>query len=100
MSNRNYVENINIFTQFGDLSPSQILTVYQQFLNLPGFQGSQFLESMETSLIKMETNAENVIEDQAFPDDMEDETTKKVNRSGRPKKGGISLTQDEVDILS
>lgn len=71
MSTTDFLETINIFTQFGDLSPSQMLTLFTQFINWPGYQGSSFHPSMENSLIKMETSNESIIEDNAFEDEVE-----------------------------
>lgn len=73
ISTEDYLDHINIFSQFGDLSPSQMLTLYLQFVKWPGFKRSPFQASMESSLIKMETSSESLIEDIAFQEQAEDE---------------------------
>ncbi|XP_030558774.1 dimethyladenosine transferase 2, mitochondrial [Drosophila novamexicana] len=55
MSNRNYYPGINIYTQFGDLTPSQMLTLFTQFRQWPEYSESSFLASMENTLLKLET---------------------------------------------
>lgn len=89
ISTEDFYENINIFTQFGDLSPSQMLTLYLQFVSWPGFKRSPFLAALESSLIKMETSSESLVEDIAFEEQAEDEVevtlVKKNVREGKVK---------------
>lgn len=54
MSNLDFYPNMNIFTQFGDLSPSQMLTLFTQFRKWPEFSESTFVASLENTLLKME----------------------------------------------
>lgn len=86
ISTQDFLDHIDIFSQFGDLSPSQILTLYLQFISWPGFKRSPFQASMESSLIKMETSSESLIEDIAFQEQAEDEVevtlVKKNARNG------------------
>ncbi|EAT35245.1 AAEL012582-PA [Aedes aegypti] len=42
-----FPERITIFTEFGELTPSQILTIFNEFISWPEFQQSPFLQSME-----------------------------------------------------
>lgn len=56
MSNKDLYPSMNIFTEFGDLTPSQILTLFTQFRQWPEFKESPFLASLENSLLKMETS--------------------------------------------
>lgn len=64
MSTRNYYPGINIYTQFGDLLPSQILTLFSQFRQWPEYGESSFLASLENALLKLETaNDEPNLED-------------------------------------
>lgn len=60
ISTTDFYPNINIFTEFGDLSPSQMLTLFDQFKNCPGYKDSPFLSSMESSLIKLETSDDTI----------------------------------------
>jgi dimethyladenosine transferase 2 len=55
ISNQNFIDNMNIFTQFGDLTPSQVLTIFDEFTNWPEFKECPFVASMENSLMKLET---------------------------------------------
>ncbi|EDW42781.1 dimethyladenosine transferase 2, mitochondrial [Drosophila sechellia] len=64
MSTRNYYPGINIYTQFGDLLPSQMLTLFSQFRQWPEYGESSFLASLENALLKLETaNDEQNLED-------------------------------------
>lgn len=38
---------MNIFTEFGELTPSQVLTLFNEFINWPEFRQSPFLQTME-----------------------------------------------------
>ncbi|GAB0092805.1 rRNA adenine N(6)-methyltransferase [Sergentomyia squamirostris] len=55
ISCQDYPSNINIFTQFGDLTPSEMLSLFHQFRNWPEYKHSPFLPLMEKSLLKMFT---------------------------------------------
>lgn len=87
ISTADFPDHIDIFTQFGDLTPSQMLTLYLQFVSWPGFKRSPFQASMESSLIKMETSSESLIEDIPFQEQAEDEVevtlVKKNVRDGK-----------------
>ncbi|XP_062124067.1 dimethyladenosine transferase 2, mitochondrial [Drosophila sulfurigaster albostrigata] len=54
MSTSDYFPNINIYTQFGDLSPSQMLTLFTQFRQWPEYSESSFLASLENTMLKLE----------------------------------------------
>lgn len=43
---------MNIFTEFGELTPSQVLTLFNEFINWPDFRQSPFLQTMEQHLVK------------------------------------------------
>lgn len=86
ISTQEYIKHINIFTQFGDLSPSQMLTLFTQFINWPGYRRSSFLPSMENSLIKMETSHESIIEDITFEEQDEVEVTRHPVTPSKPKE--------------
>uniref|UniRef100_A0A1B0GI22 Dimethyladenosine transferase 2, mitochondrial n=1 Tax=Lutzomyia longipalpis TaxID=7200 RepID=A0A1B0GI22_LUTLO len=53
ISNTDHRGDFNIFTQFGDLTPSQMLSLFQQFRNWPEYRQSPFLALMESNLLKM-----------------------------------------------
>ncbi|BFF92756.1 dimethyladenosine transferase 2 mitochondrial [Drosophila madeirensis] len=89
MSNRDYYSGINIYTQFGDLRPSQMLTLFTQFRQWPEYQESSFLASMENALLKLETvNDEDVVtlpeEDDIGAEELLDEA-KPTPATGRQK---------------
>uniref|UniRef100_A0A0K8VXA9 rRNA adenine N(6)-methyltransferase n=2 Tax=Bactrocera latifrons TaxID=174628 RepID=A0A0K8VXA9_BACLA len=58
MSNRNFYPNMNIYTQFGDLSASQMLTLFTQFRKWPEYSESVFVASLENTLLKLEAAAD------------------------------------------
>lgn len=69
ISNRDYFPNINIYTQFGDLTPSQFLTLFTLFRQWPEYGESSFLASFENNMIKMEGSAEYSVDGIAEDDD-------------------------------
>ncbi|XP_054725288.1 dimethyladenosine transferase 2, mitochondrial [Anastrepha obliqua] len=77
MSNRNFYPRMNIYTQFGDLSPSQMLTLFTQFRHWPEYSDSSFLASLESTLLKMEATADEnitgITEEDDVPSDITDE---------------------------
>ncbi|CAG2057133.1 unnamed protein product, partial [Timema podura] len=60
------MRGINIFTEFGDLTPHEILLIFQDFLSWPEYPMCTFPASMETALLKMEPASDD------FDKDMED----------------------------
>lgn len=78
LSSKDFYRNINIFTEFGDLSPNQMLTLFSTFRNLEGFSDSSFVSNMELHLMKQETTAEESIND---IDQAEDEINKTKTES-------------------
>uniref|UniRef100_A0A0A1X1H7 rRNA adenine N(6)-methyltransferase n=1 Tax=Zeugodacus cucurbitae TaxID=28588 RepID=A0A0A1X1H7_ZEUCU len=61
MSNLDFYPRMNIYTQFGDLSPSQMLTLFTQFRKWPEYSESSFVASLENTLLKMEAAADENI---------------------------------------
>ncbi|XP_063705331.1 dimethyladenosine transferase 2, mitochondrial [Culicoides brevitarsis] len=47
ISNTDFYPDLNIFTEFGDLTPNQILTLFTIFKNFDGFQDSAFISNMQ-----------------------------------------------------
>lgn len=72
LNSNEIIHNLNIFTEFGELSPNQVLTLFDKFINFPDFQHSNFLSSMEQNLSKYshEELAEN--ESEATIEEKED----------------------------
>nr|CAD7394707.1 unnamed protein product [Timema cristinae] len=60
------MRGINIFTEFGDLTPHEILLIFQDFLSWPEYPMCTFPASVETALLKMEPTSDD------FDKDMED----------------------------
>jgi len=62
LSIEDYPQNINIFTEFGDLTPNQILTLFDQFINWPEYKESSFNASLENTMMKMHTNPDDNVD--------------------------------------
>lgn len=82
MSTKDYFDDITIYTQFGDLSPSQLLTLFHQFKNWPGYKNSSFVTCVENNLLKMETsgvtNVDGIeINEEADDDDNDNDSNSK-----------------------
>lgn len=56
LSTEDYYEKLDIFTEFGDLSPTQTLTLFDQFVNLPDYKDSLFVASLENTLLKLDSH--------------------------------------------
>lgn len=69
ISNQDYYPNINIYTQFGDLAPSQFLTLFSMFRKWPEYGESSFLASYENNMLKMEASAEDSVDGIVEEDD-------------------------------
>lgn len=54
LSTHDFFEQMNIFTEFGDLSPTETLTIFDQFVQWPEYEQSPFLTSIENNLMKLE----------------------------------------------
>lgn len=50
-----YLPNIDIFTKFGDLTPGQILIIFNAFLNWPEYKDSVFVNLMQDHYMKVTT---------------------------------------------
>lgn len=55
LSTQDSIEDINIFTEFGDLTPIQVLTLFDEFINWPEFKECSFNASLENTLMKLHT---------------------------------------------
>jgi dimethyladenosine transferase 2, mitochondrial len=69
LNNNEIINNLNIFTEFGELTPNQAFTIFHQFVNFPEFKHSNFGASLEQALIKSanteveENESETVVEE-------------------------------------
>lgn len=80
MSTSDYFPGINIYTQFGDLTPSQVLTLFTQFRHWPEYSESSFLASMENTLLKLESaNDEQSLDDAVNLAEEDDITSESVD---------------------
>lgn len=52
------IDNLSIFTEFGELSPLQIYHIFEQFINFPEFKESPFNALMETAMLKLQHSTE------------------------------------------
>lgn len=57
------MDGMTIFTQFGDLTPEEILTVFHKFVSWPEYGMCPFHASMETTFMKMESGTDNTGKD-------------------------------------
>lgn len=63
LSTQANIDDINIFTEFGDLTPIQVLTLFDEFINWPEFKECSFNASLENTLMKLHTTPdEDVLE--------------------------------------
>ncbi|XP_059614274.1 dimethyladenosine transferase 2, mitochondrial [Phlebotomus argentipes] len=53
ISRTDHHRDMNIFTQFGDLTPAEMLSLFYQFRNWPEYKQSPFLSLVENNLLKM-----------------------------------------------
>lgn len=60
MSRNDRYPNMNIFTTFGDLRPSQILSLFHQFASWPGYERSAFQQGLDECLQKMEMSTAGI----------------------------------------
>lgn len=67
---------MDIFTEFGDLSPTQFLTLFDQFRSWPEYAESPFTASLENHLMKTQLNADEHGDELEQPYDEEVENVK------------------------
>ena len=60
LSNTDFHPALNIYTEFGDLTPNQILSLYTTFRRQPEFDECLFVANMETTLMRQPTNEESI----------------------------------------
>jgi dimethyladenosine transferase 2 len=53
------MDGMTIFTEFGDLTPQEIMSVFHKFVCWPEYHVCPFLASMETTFMKMESATDN-----------------------------------------
>ncbi|XP_037821575.1 dimethyladenosine transferase 2, mitochondrial [Lucilia sericata] len=93
INNNDYYPNINIYTQFGDLRASQMLTLFSLFRKWPEYKESSFLASFENSMLKMEASAEESVEGIAEEDD-------DISVEQTPEEDGATTTTTTVQKVN
>lgn len=84
LSSKDFYPDMNIFTEFGDLNPNQMFTLFNTFRNLEGFNDSSFVSNMELQLMKQESTTEETINE---IDQVEDEISK-----SKPKSADVKVS--------
>jgi dimethyladenosine transferase 2 len=54
---------MTIFTEFGDLTPQEILSLFHKFVSWPEYPVCPFIASMETSFTKLESGTDSIGKD-------------------------------------
>lgn len=72
LSIENFRNDIDIFTEFGDLTPMQVLTVFDQFINWPDYKESSFNTSLEAMLMKLHSNPDESVDGVDLPEQDDD----------------------------
>uniref|UniRef100_A0A182NRT5 rRNA adenine N(6)-methyltransferase n=1 Tax=Anopheles dirus TaxID=7168 RepID=A0A182NRT5_9DIPT len=52
LSSNDYMDNMNIYTEFGELTPPQVLTLFNEFISWPEFHQSPFVQAVESQKLK------------------------------------------------
>uniref|UniRef100_A0A1A9VZA8 rRNA adenine N(6)-methyltransferase n=1 Tax=Glossina brevipalpis TaxID=37001 RepID=A0A1A9VZA8_9MUSC len=95
LSTADALPNINIYTEFGDLCPNQMLALFRKFRSWPEYKQSSFLASYDNTMLRIASVSEDVSESLAEEDDITSETfnemeeeldTKKPPKTKRSKK--------------
>lgn len=72
-----FAQNISIFTEFGDLTPSQLLSLFVEFKSWPEFSETTFITSMENMLLKLENPDEVLdVDDETYTEEIEEKDNK------------------------
>uniref|UniRef100_A0A182JG70 rRNA adenine N(6)-methyltransferase n=1 Tax=Anopheles atroparvus TaxID=41427 RepID=A0A182JG70_ANOAO len=48
LSSNDYIDKMTIFTEFGELTPSQVLTLFNEFINWSDFHQSPFMQAVDS----------------------------------------------------
>jgi dimethyladenosine transferase 2, mitochondrial len=60
LTNNDFIDDLHIFSQFGTLTPTQIFTIFDQFVHWPEFESCAFNSMLEKILIKLYSNPEEM----------------------------------------
>ncbi|KAL9899659.1 mitochondrial transcription factor B2 [Glossina fuscipes fuscipes] len=87
---------INIYTEFGDLNPNQMVALFRKFRTWPEYKDSSFLASLENTMLRAVPTSDDINESLVEEEDITAETsseiqeelnTKKKPKTKRTKKG-------------
>lgn len=81
LSVEDVVDDMSIFTEFGDLSPSEILTIFNQFSSWPEYKECSFSAALERMLVKWHTNPEEHVGGIDIPEEADEDESKKSEKS-------------------
>lgn len=59
ISDKDYFQDMNIYTQFGDLTPANFLRVYLDFSEWPEYRDSAFLAAFDNTILKLHESADD-----------------------------------------
>lgn len=59
ISDQDYFQDMNIYTQFGDLTPANLLRVYLDFSQWPEFRDSAFLAAFDNTILKLHESSDD-----------------------------------------
>lgn len=62
-------------TEYGDLTPTQLLTIFDQFISWPEYNDCSFNASLDSMLLRMQSSSESV-DDLDAPVENESQTNK------------------------
>ncbi|EAA00845.4 AGAP001720-PA [Anopheles gambiae str. PEST] len=65
LSSNDYVDNFNIFTEFGELTPAQVLTLFNEFINWSEFHQSPFMQAVDSQKHKQQRFARSLDDDES-----------------------------------
>lgn len=71
LSNDDFYPDMNIHTEFGDLTPNQMLSTFTTFRAMPEFEQSSFQALMEMTLMKQSASEESINEIEQPPEEIE-----------------------------
>uniref|UniRef100_A0A1B0FHF6 rRNA adenine N(6)-methyltransferase n=1 Tax=Glossina morsitans morsitans TaxID=37546 RepID=A0A1B0FHF6_GLOMM len=77
---------INIYTEFGDLNPNQMLALFRKFRTWPEYKESSFLASLESTLLRTVTTSDDLNESLAEEEDITTETSNEIQEELNTKK--------------
>ncbi|XP_049287852.1 dimethyladenosine transferase 2, mitochondrial [Anopheles funestus] len=85
LSSNDYANNMNIYTEFGELTPTQVLTLFNEFINWSEFHQSPFMQAVESQKHKQRLirnlDDEETVEESSEPHTIAEKNIKMKKRS-------------------